>query len=436
MSTRCGFRPVFLFLQALLLVGLASCNVLGLQTSTPASSLPTPTNLSQTAALPPQATPTNPPPNQLILWLPASFDPNLPTPAGQVLAARIQQFEQQHNLTIQVRIKAVSGPDGLLNALSATAPAAPAALPDLIALPRTDLEIAAIKNLIYSLDEQSEFSNDPDWYPYAQQLASVQGSTFGIPFAGDAIVLLYRPSKTSVPASDWEEVLRQSQPVLFAAGDPRALHTLALYQAAGGNVEDMQSRPTLSSDALEAVLRFYDLGGRSGLFSYSLTQLRDEPQAWQFYSEQRGHRVITWSSYYLSTRPADTTITNLPAFQGQSVTSPASAWLWASASPDPARRALAIALAEDLSESNFQAQWTTASGYLPTRPSALNTWQDPSLRTIYGLILPTAQALPRNDLLSVLGPALEQATQQVLRQESDPLTAAQAAIQRLQNPQP
>lgn len=430
-----GFWPASIFLQLLLILSLAGCSVLGF-------AQPTPPNGTATAPAPlpsasPSPTPTDPPPQNLILWLPPAFDPSLPTPAGQILAARLQQFEQRHNgLTIEVRIKAISGPSSLLNALSVTAPAAPAALPDLIALPRADMEIAAIKGLLYPVEALVNLEDDPDWYPYARELASVQGETFGIPFAGDALALLYRPSKTSVPASDWEEVLRQSQPVIFAAGDPRALNTLALYLSAGGTVENMQGRPELSEEALKAVLRFYDLGGRSGLFSYNLTQLRDESQAWQAYSEQRAHRVVTWSSYYLSNRPADTTLIALPAFQGLAVPAPASAWLWASASSNPARQALAIELANDLSESNFQAQWTSAAGYLPTRPSAMADWQDPSLRALYGPILLNARALPRNDLLSLIGPALEEATQQVLRQEADPLAAAQSAIQRVQGPQP
>ncbi|RPH57050.1 MAG: hypothetical protein EHM81_12165, partial [Chloroflexi bacterium] len=93
-------------------------------------------------------------------------------------------------LQIEVRVKAESGPGNLLNSLSATRAAAPSILPDLVALSRADLEAATANGLLHSLDGLTTLPDDPDWYPYARQMAHIQNTTFGLPFAGDALVLV------------------------------------------------------------------------------------------------------------------------------------------------------------------------------------------------------------------------------------------------------
>ncbi|MFZ6019578.1 MAG: hypothetical protein ACOYXO_08195, partial [Chloroflexota bacterium] len=131
----------------------------------------------------------------LTLWLPPQFDPAADTPAGQLLQQRLDAFmEENPGVLIHVRIKAPSGPGGLLESLTAAAAAAPAALPSVVTLNRGDLEAAALKGLIYPLEGVSEEIESPDWYPYARQLSRVQDIPFALPIAGDALMLFYRPA--------------------------------------------------------------------------------------------------------------------------------------------------------------------------------------------------------------------------------------------------
>ena len=97
-----------------------------------------------------------------------------------------------------MRVKAASGPGGLIESLSAASAAAPAVLPALVALSRSDLETAALKGLVFSLDGLTRIVDDTDWYAYARQLALIQGSAFGLPFAGDAIAPVV-PSRRYCP---------------------------------------------------------------------------------------------------------------------------------------------------------------------------------------------------------------------------------------------
>lgn len=148
-------------------------------------------------------------PQVISIWVPPQFDPENNTPGGVLLKNRLKAFEDQNpDVKVQVRVKAVTGPGSLLETLAAANAAAPLALPSLVALPRPDLETAALKGLIYPLDKLLETTiDDPDWFAYARQMALIQGSTFGLPFAGDGLLLLYRPAHVNMHSGDWAGIL-------------------------------------------------------------------------------------------------------------------------------------------------------------------------------------------------------------------------------------
>lgn len=370
----------------------------------------------------------------LVLWLPPQFDPSSATPAASLLSARLQAFQAANpNVKIEVRIKSVSGPGGLLDSLSATSAAAPGNLPALVALPRSDLEEAALKNLIFPLDSLSKLVDDPDWYAYARQLVFIQGISYGLPFAGDAMLLLYRPSKVTAAPTDWPAIFNQQLPMAFPAADPQGMLTLELYLSAGGTIKDAQGRPALQADALTKVLKLLDDGAKQGTFPASLAQYQTDGQAWQAYRDQKDQWLASWSSRFIGELPADTTAALLPSLGTQPFTL-ATGWLWALSEPDPSLRQPAVSLAEFLSASDFLSQWSAAAGYLPTRPSALAGWSNQSLKTLLSPVVLAAQARPSNDLLSSLGAVLQDATLQIIKQQADPAQLAEAAVERLAVP--
>lgn len=419
-------RAIALLILAAVLAGCSALNI-----PNPFAP-PSPVPASPTATAEPTASPTATPnpadgPQTLTLWLPPRFDPKSGA-AGQLLEARLQMFAAQNpGLTINVRIKAETGTSGLLAALGAAAPAAPAALPGLVAFSREDMQIAALRGLIYPLEDYSQILNSPDWYDYSREIARVQGSSMCLPFAGDALALLYRPALAGNPLGTWDELVNQAIPLAFSAGDPQALVTLALYRSAGGTTEDAQQRPTLQRDPLESVLKLYLRGAAVGTFPAWLPTITNTEQAWQAYTDQRVHLAVGWVSTYLGSPPADTSLAPLPGLEGQAA-SLATAWGWCIAEPDPAKRELAVRLAEFLVDAKFMGEWTAAAGYLPTRPNALASWSNQSLRTTVGFIAAPAHALAPSDQLYTLGPILENAAVQVLRQQVDPASAANAAV--------
>jgi len=376
-------------------------------------------------------------PVTLQIWLPPQFDPASGTEAGQLLENHLNQFAERHpGVRLDIRIKAIDGPGGMLDAMSSASAAAPQALPDLVALPRPVLEDAALKGLLRPLDGLTTALDDSDWYEYARQLAHVQNSTFGVPFAGDALVLVYRADLVRVPPRDWSEALLSIGPLAFPAADPQALYTLALYQAAGGVVQDGQGRPDLDAEVLSQVLAFYDGGAKTNLMPSWLAQIQTDDQAWTSFQENEASMVVTWASRFMidaTSLPSTTLAAPIPTPLGSPFTL-ATGWLWALAGPQPHKQDLAIELIDHLAQIDFLARWTASAGYLPPRAGVLSAWPDTPARDLAGQVMLSARIYPSNDVLSALSPPLLDATVQILNQQSDPLSLAESAVEHLQNP--
>jgi ABC-type glycerol-3-phosphate transport system substrate-binding protein len=430
-----------LILSLTLFLGFAGCSswlsgwIPGIGTATPAVE---PTDTAAPNEISPTQTPEDLPPLgplALHLWVPPQFDPDAPGEAGVLLRARLDEFMETHpDVYVDVRVKSASGPGGLLESLTTASAAAPSAAPALIALSRSDLEAAAVKGLIYPLDELSTAMDDSDWYPYARQLASLQESVFGLPFAGNALALLYRPAKVGAePPLTWEDVLGRGQPLIFQAGDPQAMVTLTLYRSAGGGVQDAQGRPALNPAILADVFELYQQGSRNGVFPASIAQYQSTGQAWQAYSEGQADWVISWCSNYLGQLPPDTSAALIPPMDSDPLTL-ATGWVWALSDRDPVRREASIELAEFLVESDFLADLTAAAGYLPTRPSALAAWPNESLQPFIAQVVLSAQLRPANELMASLGPVLLEGTLSILKDQVAPIQAAQTAAEKLGTP--
>ena len=432
------------WLVVLIVLSLAGCQGLGLSGGTPVPATPSPETSGAPAS---ESTPVSestrmalmtPQPAGMVtlrVWLPAEFDPDSGTPAGNLLKARLAQFSVENpGVSIEVRLKALEGAGGLLESLVTTSAAAPLALPDLIALPRPLLESAALKGLIYPYDQLSLAQVGEDWYPYAQQLAYLQTTLFGLPFAGDALALTYRPAAMSAPA-DWGSLLSSQAVLVFPAADPNAYLTLALYLAQGGELQDEQGRPLLEEGPLLGVLEYYQQAAQVNLMPFWLTQSETDDQAWATFTSEQNALLVTWLTHHLreGRTASGLALAPLPAWEGSNFTL-ATGWNWALASPDPLRRELGARLAEYLVDDTFLAEWTQTAGYLPTRSAALDGWNDGDLRAALAQIASSAQLAPPTEVLTSLGPLLEQATVTVLKEENTPSAAVQAALEQLYAP--
>ncbi len=367
----------------------------------------------------------------LTIWLPPQFDPDDGSAASRAFNARLEEFSTRRSeVRVETRTKEVTGPGGIEDTLISASAAAPLALPDLVALPYESLQSAVAKGLLHPYDGLTDTMDDTDWYDFARQISHVQNSIFGLPFAGDALIMVYRPEFIEVPPTDWESALLITEPLSFPAADPQSLLTLTLYQASGGPILDEAGQPIMDMTPLTNVLTFYYQASQNGLMPFWLTQFETDDQSWAAYEEGQANMNITWLSRFLQSPPTDAQASTIPTADGIPSTT-ATGWVWALVSPDPQRQELAAQLAEFLTTGEYLADWNALEGLLPPRPSALAAWENTPLYEILSQVAQTAQLAPPTEIIQSLGPLLEQSALDVLKEQTDPATAAQNAIEAL-----
>ena len=355
------------------------------------------------------------------VWLPAEFDPTAQNDAAELLAARLAEFEEGHpGLKIEVRVKKTEAENEIIDVLALTSVAAPRALPDLIMLSRPDLESAARQGLLHPIDGLSTALENPNWYGYAQELGLIQNTGYGLPVAGNALVLVYYPELGTIV--NWEDVFRTRSRLVFPAGNPQGLVGLSLYASAGGAILDPQGLPTLDAEPLTRALTLVQEGLVKNVFAPSLANVSTEAQALQIYRTGSANKGIIWILDYES--ESDGEITPLPGLDGVPF-SYATGWLWALAGSNPENQQLAVELAEHLVAEEFIGEWTSLTGYLPTRPSVVEEGD----RTV-SAILDSAHPIPSSDVLAVLGPLMQEALTRVLNGEQ-PDEVAESVVQKL-----
>jgi len=418
----------------ILIVSLMGCATpLPTQESpTPEATLtPTTTPVATTEVVEPEAEG----PVTLRVWVPPEFDPAQDSPASDIFLSRLDEFAaRKPNVEIEVRPKNVDGLGGILDTLTTASAAAPLALPDLVALPRHGLETAAELGLLVPYDGLTAVLDDPDWYEFARQLSYLKNTTYGIPFAGDAMIMSYRSEIVPEPPVDWGASLAVTTTLSYPAADPNALFTLAQYQSLGAPIVDENEQPFLDVIFLTQVFSYYQQASASELMPFWLTQFETDDQSWGAYQDSQADMVITWASRYLQTPTDVANATAMPMYDGGTYTL-ADGWVWTLTTNDPDRQLLSAQLAEFLTTSEYLARWTDALGLIPPRPSATAAWVSSPSQTLVNQIAPTARLIPSLDLINVLGPVLSPAVVSVLKAEAAPTVAAETAVQKL-NAQP
>lgn len=370
----------------------------------------------------------------LTLWLPPQFDPAGGSVSAGMLQSRLEEFGNQHpQVQLSLRVKAESGPGGLLDSLLAAQEAAPLALPDLVLLPGT-LVASAIESEILQGNATLgiELGSD-DWYAFAKQMASLNELTYGLPFAGDGLVLAYRSTAVAQAPASWQQLLAARKPLGFAAADPQAQFSLAQLlslQSAEESTEEL----AISDASLLTFFQFLADGQAKEIFPFWLNQYQNNDQTWQAFTEGRLPMTAAWTSQIFANQQGEINGAPLPTKSSETATL-VKGWVWAITSKDEQVAALAADLAKFLTAPEFMAQYTAAAGLLPARASSLAAWSPDDDQALASQILGTAVAYPDEATLNRWGAALFPAVIAVLKQESTPAQAVQSVRDSLANSQ-
>jgi ABC-type glycerol-3-phosphate transport system substrate-binding protein len=425
------------FRRFLVVVGPGLLGLLVACTNAPTSptpNTPTPTVTATAAAsqsLPLPPTPGPDTPITLTLWLPTRFTPRDDNTAYRVLKRQLDEFAQSADGTSsQIVIKQDRGPGGLLDLLRAAHPVAKGILPDIIALDAADLETAARANLLQPIDRLLPDNWRDDFFPFARDLGTINGELYGAIYGAD---LEHLAANSAAPLpSNWEELLASPRRYLFPIGTSNnnvSDAVLAHYLSAGGILTDAQGQPTLDPIALRAILELYRQARDGSALPANVLELNSNDAVWN-----------TW-------RGSSTSVVNLNASQFLSVEArlgqpqfgplPANVkparpigrgWAFAIVTSDPRRQETAARLLQYLLSAQNNGEWTQAVGVLPGRQGSFSAWdQSKTYTTFIYDQLRQAQAAPSATLLSIIGPALEKAVEDVLSGRATPAEAAQAA---------
>jgi len=433
------FRMVLMMLIVSSLVGLAGCGLLPESWEFPwdqpatvnpqQTEVPLPTSVTaEITEVVAEQTPTPaPPPEKLILWLPPELDPNGETAAAAILKDRLDEFAYLNSIEIDVRVKAVSGGGGLLDALRTTHAAAPTSSPDVVALSREHLLQAAHDEVVFGNEGLKTVMSDLDWYNFGRDAGKVQGEMLAVPFKGVPMGLVYQSVSQLIPSNEWVDTKLNYGIFGFAADDPRGTFLLLLYLSLGGQIQNEQGMTILQEAPLTAALQTLKDGLNTGHFTDLTVPMQTSEQVWDAF----GTRVF--STAFL---PVDVVLQGWettpgapdPAFTSPSMTL-TDAWVWALGSQEPQRQELAVALISHLSETQFMAKWSEALKAIPPRPSALGSWEETALKPALEKMASGAMLYPPDVVMNNLGPILRNATLLILRDNADVVETAKQAVE-------
>ncbi len=375
-----------------------------------------------------EQTPTPaPPPEKLILWLPPDLDPNAETEAAAILKSRLDEFAYQNSIVIDVRIKAVSGSGGLLDALRTTQPAAPTSSPDVVALSYEHLLQAAQADVVFSNEGLKSVMSDLDWYNFGRYAATIRGEVMAVPFKGVPMGLVYQSVSQLIPSNEWVDTKMNFGIFGFAADDPRGTFLLMLYLSLDGQVQNEQGLTILQEAPLTAALQTLKDGINTGHFTNEVVTMQNSEQVWDAFSTQVFSTAFLPVDVVLQGRETTPEAPD-PAFTSPSMTL-TDAWVWSLGSQEPQRQELAVALIAHLSETQFLAKWSEALKAIPSRPSALGAWEETSLKPALEKMASGAVLYPPDVIMNNLGPILRNATLLILRDNADVVETAKQAVE-------
>lgn len=439
-------RIIFLAIcLPLLLLSLAACALLNSAddlpeatpppqaTSTPAPAASPAAQNTPSFVIAPTLTPTN---QTLIIWLPPAIASR--TEAGAVtLSDHLLTFNTAHpELEIIIEQKGTGGQGGALNYLRTGRAVAPSVLPDLIALPVTQLAATANEGLILPMEEFLDPALVSELFPLAQEWAWHDGHLVGFPFAlTELLHLEYSSSITESVPLTWPEFISDTSRnmVLPAAGPPGGRLALQFYLAAGGSLTNEAGQPALQVEPLTLALEQLHNGRSNGFILQQSGNITTLPDSVRLVRDGVAEYSLTSSDVFLQSVSAGY-IPRFAAVPGYADALPALAngWAWAMTTSDPAKKALVAELIGVLTEAERLGNWSWQSQILPAMPAALDAWEEESLYADFAQA-ELQQAIPMPlALTSPILSILDNAVFDVISLSKTPAVAAAEAVAALE----
>lgn len=372
---------------------------------------PTPTAATPTDLLTPAATLTPDPaltvespfgnqPLQVSLWASPVwvFEPT--HPGAQTLQAQLEAFDELHpDLQVTFTTKSLTGQGGALNYLLYGRPVAPSILPDVVMLTPDTLPAAVASEVIYPLDGLPIIDTVADLYPAAQNMAVVDGLTYGVPFALlGATHLAYDPAILTDPwPRRWDEMVTipALQLGLPISSPTMGQLTLQLYWSSGVELTDEAGRLQFNEGPLTKALTRVAVARSNGLIPLNTIGFSTLDEVWNAYAAGAVNTALVTGEQFLAQRATGRQdgFAAIPGAEAP-IAPVVEGWIWAISTPDPARQQLAADLISWLVAPQNLGEWSLAALTPPARRSALALWPQDAYIDFLDQQLMQAHALP------------------------------------------
>ena len=363
------------------------------------------------------------------LWVPPQFDIEQDTQAGKALAAAIADYTSEHqNVNITIRVKSVTGDSSMLNTLTSANHVAKDVLPSLALISRNDMELALQRGLLKPITT-SVLSDTNTWNGFARQSAFIDSSIYSIPILGDSLVLIYRPSRTGTELGDWQDILTRGLPIGFAPTS--SLFGTFMYISKGGKLTNDQGQPYLDQQKLIETLSFFLTGGQNGAFPPSLTQLVDQAQVWQRFSEGTMSIIVSQLSTFRHYQTNEISAHILPLSDAVTEYPLISTWNMVLIEDDERMQEEVIKFAEYLCDPIVNDKLSYTAGYLPVRYGAHDIWLDDPQYEMIKYMSENSSLVPNNQIINKVIPVINTAVVQIIKNQATPEDAAKEALSSL-----
>ena len=365
------------------------------------------------------------------LWVPPQFDVEKETPGGVVLSEIISDYtEQNPNINITTRVKSSTGESSMINTIIAADHVAQDTLPSLAIMSRNDMETAVQRGLIQPFST-SIFSDNSTWYNYASQSAMIDETIYGIPILGDGLVLIYNSDKIESLPGEWQGIMERGFPIGFAPASSTSPFGTFVYLGLGGSLTNDLGQINLDQQKLTDTLTFFYNGNQSGIFPASMTQNVDLSQVWQRYNDGTISAVIVPYSSYKEYAVLDSSIQRLPVQPGIDEYPLVRTWNLVLLEKREQNQAEVIKFAEYLADPAVNDKMSSAMGYFPVRNMDHDFGSDNPQYSVIEKICMNGKLLPGSNIMNKVVPVINNAINQVLKNQAAPEDAANEAINSL-----
>lgn len=379
----------------------------------------------------------------LTWWTPEFLSPQASQPAGQVLTKQLDAFSKAQDGKVKVETvrKARYGKGGLLDALRTAQPVAPGTLPDIVALDAAEVSKAVDAGLLQPLNPVLDTSVTEKLYPFASEAGLFNQGLYGVQYLADVDHVAYLTSQVAEAPATWDELIERKTAYLFPLAAPQAGSSqgtsgrpaeslshaiLGQYLSAGATL-GADRRLVLEPQPLLKLLTFYADASKNGVLPPAALDLPDGEAVWGIFSQGQAPLALVNARNYVKKGDLQAEYA-APLGANGAAPSVASGWVLAIVTQDPERQRAAAELIAWLLKPENAGEWAASAGWLPTSSDALKSLGTGPYWSYLDGQMAQARALPTGQDYATTAARIQTAIQSVVRDQTDPKAAADAAI--------